>query len=349
MKFLLIFHNFVVLSRVLKPREILDGVELLLPIASSTTEETTTSSITTFTGQATVIELQSFEILANNKNCNESEFRTKPYFGNFMLTEEPPSLCASTETPTQSTPAKEFHVTDMIRTVTRTITEPLPPWGPRPWGRKPSFNDFTSPCYFYRTGEEIDVPCNLLPPDFPTYFDDFPAMTPPDFMDQLCYTVDNGDVIEIPCKFSFLSNFPEKDSVIIEDLPAMKPWKGVLEPNFPGVNVLGPYTWGPPIELNLTDTEPSWIQGVLPSMEPPIESTTEVKYNETLINAGNNSTPTESSVLNSTLSANETIIPLDAVSTEDEHLATQPVDTNKGDKLKFPPTFILCVLIIYFQ
>ena len=179
MKFLIIFHNFVVFSRTLKPREIADGVKLRLPVATSTIESTTTSSITTFTGVASVIELQPFEISADNKNCNESEFRTKPHFGNFMLTSEPPSLCASAEPPTQSTPFKESH---------RTMTKPLPPWAPRPWSKTPSVDKFTSPCYFYRDGEENPLPCDFFPPDFPDYstdyYNDFAVMIPPDFMIQ---------------------------------------------------------------------------------------------------------------------------------------------------------------------
>ena len=126
---------------------------------------------------------------------------------------------------------------------------------------------------------------------------------------------------------------------------------GVL-PNFPGVNLLGPHTWDPPLEFNLTQvTEDTWIQDTLPSMEPSIDSTTEVEYNETLIeaNVGNNSTPTESS--NSTLDANGgPAIPTEnPVSIENQHLATQPLGTNEGAKPKFSPKFILCVLIIYFQ
>ena len=363
MKFLIIFHNFVVFSRTIKPREIPDGVELLLPDVSTTTEATTTSSISTFTGQATVIELQPFEISANNKSCNESEFRTKPHFGNFMLTSEPPSLCASVEPSTQSTPAKESH---------RTMTEPLPPWA---LGRnKPPFVDnFTSPCYFYRDGEEIPLPCDYYPPDFPDYsndyYNDFAVMTPPNFMIQPCQIFQDGDFIEVPChhpgaifpmnfgQFSHNvpSNFdfvwpwpPVNDSVIIEHYPPIDQW-GAL-PNIPGVNLLGPVTWDSPLEFNLTDTEPTWIQSVLPSMEPSIESPTVVKYNETLIEANveNNSTPTES--LNSTLDANKgPNIPTNPVSTENQHLATQPLGTNEGAKPKFSPKFILCVLIINFM
>ena len=375
MKFLIIFHNFVVFSRTLKPREIPDEAELLLPDVSFTTEATTTSSITTFTGQATVTELQPFEISANNKNCNESEFRTKPHFGNFMFTSEPPSLCASAEPPTQSTPVKEFH---------RTMTEPLPSWATRPWNKPPSVDNFTSPCYFYRDGEENPLPCNFFPPDFPDYFtdyyNDFPVMTPPNFMIQPCQIFQDGDFIEVPCRHpgaNFPMNFgqfsqnvpsnfdfvwpwpPENDSVIIEHYPPIRQW-GAL-PNFPGVNVLGPVTWDPPLEISLAQvTEDTWIRDTLPTMEPSIESTTEVKsttesttevkYNETLIEAnfGNNSTPIESS--NSTLDANggPTIL-TNPVSTENQHLATQPLGTNKGAKPKFSPKFILCVLIIYFR
>ena len=372
MKLLIIFQIFLVFSRVLKPREIQDGSELLLPIVSttvsttivSTTASTATSSMTTFTGQATVIELRPFEISTSNKTCDETEFRTKPFFGNFMLTSEPPSLCPSTETPTQSTPVKEFHVTDMIRT---TMTEPLPPWAPRPWGNIPIFpENFTSPCHFFRDGVEIDLPCDWLRLDinhFSDYQDHYSA-TPP------CEIVHNGDVVEIPCEFSggfldqfsdyFLSNFPNdliwpsnNDSVIIEHLPPMTPPRGVQRPpaHFPGVDFVGEATLHPPIELSYM--EPTWIKANVSSIKPLIESTTEVKNNGTLIiaNDRNNSTSTESSTLNSTIGANEEgpKIPLDSVSTENQQLATQPLSTNEGTKPKFAMKFILCFLIIYFQ